>query len=161
MYYAEKQLVKVLPRLRKAATSPELQQAFEQHTAVTQQQVERLNQVFEALGKKAQGKKCEAMEGLVREAEEIISDTQKGTKTRDVGLIMAAQKVEHYEIASYGSLATLAATMGNPQVKELLGQTLQEEKDTDQLLTELAENNINEQAAQNESEGEEEEEDEE
>lgn len=154
IYYAEKQLVKVLPRMRKAATSSELQQAFEQHTVVTQGQVQRLEQVFEALGKRPQGKKCEAMEGLVKEAEEIIADTPKGTMTRDVGLIMAAQKVEHYEIATYGSLATLAATMGNDQVKQLLGETLAEEKETDELLTQLAENNINQQAAQNESSGE-------
>ena len=153
MYWAEKYLLKALPRMRKAATSSELQAAFEDHTVVTQQQVQRLEQVFEAIGKKAQGKKCEAMDGLVKEAEEIISDTQKGTKTRDVGLIIAAQKVEHYEIASYGSLATLAAVMGNEQVKQLLGQTLQEEKATDELLTQLAENNINEEAARNESAG--------
>ena len=151
VYWAEKYLVKVLPRMRRAATSPQLQQAFEEHLAVTQTQVQRLEQVFEVLGKRAQAKKCEAMEGLVKEAEEIISETQKGTKTRDVGLIMAAQKVEHYEIATYGGLATLAATMGNEQVKSLLGQTLQEEKQTDELLTQLAENNINEEAARNES----------
>lgn len=161
IYWAEKHLLKALPRMRKAATSAALQQAFEEHTTVTQQQVQRLEQVFEALGKKAQGKKCEAMDGLTKEAESVISDTQKGSMTRDVGLIMAAQKVEHYEIASYGSLATLAATMGNAQIKELLGQTLQEEKDTDELLTQLAENNINQQAVQNESaEGSEDEEEE-
>jgi ferritin-like metal-binding protein YciE len=153
IYWAEKHLLKALPRMRKAATSQELQQAFENHTSQTQEQVQRLEQVFEALGKKAQGKKCEAMDGLTKEAEEIISDTQKGTMTRDVGLIMAAQKVEHYEIATYGSLATLAATMGNQQIKELLGQTLEEEKQTDELLTQIAETNVNQQAAQNEGSG--------
>jgi ferritin-like metal-binding protein YciE len=151
IYWAEKHLLKALPKMRKAATSSELQQAFETHTQQTQTQVGRLEQVFEALGKKAQGKKCEAMDGLTKEAEEIISSTQKGSMTRDVGLIMAAQKVEHYEIATYGSLATLAATVGNQQVKELLGQTLQEEKETDELLTQIAESNVNQQAAQNES----------
>ncbi len=153
IYYAEKALLKTLPKMRKAATSQQLQQAFEAHTTVTQQQVQRLEQVFEALGKRAQGKKCEAIEGLIKESEEMIASTQKGTMTRDVALIMAAQKVEHYEIASYGSMATLAATMGNQQIKELLGQTLQEEKQADELLSQLAENNINQQAAQNEGEG--------
>jgi ferritin-like metal-binding protein YciE len=131
-----------------------LQKAFETHAQQTQQQVERLEQVFAALGKKAQAKKCEAMEGLSREADDIISETQKGTKTRDVGLIMAAQKVEHYEIATYGSLATLAATMGNQQIKQLLGQTLEEEKQTDELLTQIAESHVNAEAAKNEGSGE-------
>ena len=157
IYYAEKYLLKSMPKMRKAATSPELQQAFQDHIEVTQQQVQRLEQVFEALGKKAQAKKCEAIHGLAKEGEEIIESTTKGSMTRDVGLIMAAQKIEHYEIASYGSLATLAAVMGNEEVKNLLGQTLQEEKNIDELLTQLAENNINQQAAQNESGDEEEE----
>lgn len=146
IYWAEKALTKALPKMRKAATSPELQQAFEEHTAVTEQQITRLEQVFELLGKKASAKKCDAMVGLVSEAESVIQETQKGSKTRDVGLIIAAQKVEHYEIASYGGLATLARTLGNEQAKNLLGQTLEEEKQTDALLTQLAEGNINEQA---------------
>jgi ferritin-like metal-binding protein YciE len=154
IYWAEKHLLRALPKMRKAATSQDLQRAFETHAQQTQQQVERLEQVFQALGKKAQGKKCEAMEGLSREADDIISETQKGTKTRDVGLIMAAQKVEHYEIATYGSLATLAATMGNQQIKQLLGQTLEEEKQTDELLTQIAESHVNEEAAKNEGSGE-------
>jgi ferritin-like metal-binding protein YciE len=154
IYWAEKSLIKVLPRLSKAATSPELQQSFQEHAAQTEGQVTRLEQVFEMLGKKAQGVKCEAMVGLTKEAESMISETKRGTETRDVALIMAAQKVEHYEIATYGSLATLAAQMGNSEAKNLLGQTLQEEKNTDMRLTQLAESNINQQAEQEGNEGE-------
>ncbi len=155
IYWAEKSLTKVLPKLSKAATSPELQQAFTEHLRVTEGQVGRLEQVFELLGKKAVGVKCEAMAGLTKEAENMIQETKKGSKTRDVALIMAAQKVEHYEIASYGSIATLAAQMGLSEAKELLGQTLQEEKDTDSLLTQIAESSINQQAEQEGSESEE------
>src|SRR3990170_2359713 len=151
IYWAEKHLVKALPRMEKAASSEELANAFSEHLAVTQEQVSRLEQVFELLGEKARGKKCEAMEGLVKEAESVIEDTEEGTSTRDVALIIAAQKVEHYEIATYGGLATLAKTMGINQVKELLGQTLEEEKETDELLTQLAENNINASASQEEA----------
>ena len=154
IYWAEKSLTKVLPKMSKAATSPELQQAFTEHLRVTEGQVTRLEQVFELLGKKAAGVKCDAMVGLTKEAETMIQETKKGSKTRDVALIMAAQKVEHYEIASYGSMATLAAQMGLSEAKELLGQTLQEEKDTDALLTQIAESSINEQAEQEGSEGE-------
>jgi ferritin-like metal-binding protein YciE len=154
IYWAEKSLLKVLPKMSKSATAPELQQAFQEHLQVTEGQVGRLEQVFQLLGKKAQGKKCEAMAGLTREAEELIQSTKKGSETRDVALIMAAQKVEHYEIATYGSLATLAAQMGNNEAKELLGQTLQEEKDTDAQLSQIAESKINQEAEQegNESE---------
>jgi ferritin-like metal-binding protein YciE len=148
IYWAEKHLTKALPKMRKAATSSELQQAFDDHLQVTQEQITRLDQVFEMIGKKAQGKKCDAMAGLVMEAESVITDTEKGSKTRDVGLIIAAQKVEHYEIASYGGLATLAKTLGMEEAKNLLGQTLEEEKQTDALLSQIAENNINLEAAQ-------------
>ena len=151
IYWAEKHLVKALPKMEKASSSEELANAFAEHLAVTQEQVSRLEQVFELLGEKPRGKKCEAMEGLVKEAESVIEDTEEGTSTRDVALIIAAQKVEHYEIATYGGLATLAKTMGNTQVKELLGQTLEEEKETDELLTQLAENNINAAASQEEA----------
>jgi ferritin-like metal-binding protein YciE len=150
IYWAEKHLVKALPRMQKATSSEELAGAFEDHLAVTQEQVARLEQVFEILGEKPRGKKCEAMEGLVKEAESVIEDTEEGTSTRDVALIIAAQKVEHYEIAAYGGLATLAKTMGKTEIKELLGQTLDEEKETDELLTRLAENNINQAASQEE-----------
>jgi ferritin-like metal-binding protein YciE len=148
IYWAEKHLVKALPKMQKAATSEELATAFEDHLAVTQEQVARLEQVFQLLGEKPRGKKCEAMEGLVKEAESVIEDTEEGTSTRDVGLIIGAQKIEHYEIASYGGLAQVAKTLGMEEVGNLLGETLEEEKETDQLLTTLAENNINETATQ-------------
>lgn len=152
IYWAEKHLTKALPKMEKAATSEELKQAFQDHLTVTEEQVARLEQVFEILGKKAQAKKCDAMEGLTKEAESMIEETEAGTSTRDVALIMAAQKVEHYEIATYGGLTQLANTMGLTEVADLLGQTLAEEKETDELLTSIAENNINHQA---EGEGEE------
>src|SRR5215213_3742029 len=127
IYWAEKALVKALPKMEKKATTEELKQAFQDHLAVTEEQVTRLDQVFEIMGKKAQGKKCEAMEGLIKESEEIIEETEDGSMTRDVALIMAAQKVEHYEIASYGGLVQLAHTMNMSEVAEILEQTLQEE----------------------------------
>jgi ferritin-like metal-binding protein YciE len=143
IYWAEKALMKALPKMQKKTTTEELKQAFEDHAAVTEEQAKRLEQVFELLGKRAQAKKCEAMDGLIKEAEEIIEQTEDGTMTRDVALIMAAQKVEHYEIATYGGLVQLAHTMNLTEVAEILEQTLQEEKDTDQLLTYIAENDIN------------------
>jgi ferritin-like metal-binding protein YciE len=146
IYWAEKHLLKALPKMNKAATSPELKQAFQEHLAVTEGQVARLEQVFEILGKKAQGKKCDAMDGLTKEAESIIAETEKGSMTRDVALIMAAQKVEHYEIATYGGLVQIFKTMGNNEAAEILAQTLAEEKEADQALTDVAENNINMQA---------------
>ncbi len=143
IYWAEKHLLKALPKMEKAATSEELKQSFADHLEVTRVQVERLEQAFGMLDKKAQGKKCEAMDGLTKEAGGIIEDTEKGTLTRDVGLIMAAQKVEHYEIATYGSLAQLAKTLGKNEIADLMVQTLAEEKEADELLTSIAENNIN------------------
>ena len=151
IYWAEKHLVKALPKMEKATSSEELANAFADHLAVTQEQVTRLEQVFELMGEKPRGKKGDAMEGLVKEAESVIEDTEAGTSTRDVALIIAAQKVEHYEIAAYGGLATLAKTLGKNEVKELLGQTLEEEKETDELLTQLAENNINQSASEEEA----------
>jgi ferritin-like metal-binding protein YciE len=147
LYYAEKAITKALPRMQKAATSQELINAFEQHLQQTETQIQRLEQVFQSIGEEAEGKKCEAIEGLVKEAETIISDTDEGTATRDVGLVMAAQKVEHYEIASYGTLRQLAVTLGLSEAAQLLEQTLEEEKQTDLLLTDIAENSINYQAA--------------
>ena len=134
--------------MQKAATSQQLKDAFGTHLEQTRGQVTRLEQVFEIMGKRAQAKKCDAMEGLTKEGESIIEETDKGTATRDVGLIMAAQKVEHYEIATYGSLAQLAKTIGQQEVSDLLGETLAEEKETDELLTGIAENDINYQAAE-------------
>lgn len=143
IYWAEKHLTKALPKMRKAATSEELAAAFEEHLAVTQTQVERVEEVFEMLGMAARAKKCEAMEGLVREAQEIIEELPKGSMVIDAGLIIAAQKVEHYEIAAYGSLVQLSKTMGENEIADLLQETLDEEKETDQLLTELAVSGIN------------------
>ncbi len=143
IYWAEKALVKALPKMAKAATSEELGAAFEEHKTQTEEHVRRLEQVFELMERKPQAKKCDAMEGLQKEAESIIEETEAGTHTRDVGLIMAAQKVEHYEIATYGGLAQLATTFGMDEVADLLKQTLDEEKDTDQNLTYIAENHVN------------------
>ena len=148
IYWAEKNLLKALPKMQKASTTSELQAAFEEHRNVTEEQVSRLEQAFEMMGKKAQAKKCDAMEGLIKEAESVIEETEKGSMTRDVALIVAAQKAEHYEIASYGGLVQLAKTMGKNDVAELLQLTLDEEKETDVLLTEIAENNINWEAEQ-------------
>ncbi|MFC4210459.1 ferritin-like domain-containing protein [Pedobacter lithocola] len=146
IYWAEKHLVKALPKMKKAATSEGLAAAFEKHTAETQQHIERLEQVFELLGEKAAAKKCDAMAGLLEEATGIIEDTDKGTMVRDAGLILAAQKVEHYEIATYGTLRTFAENMGHTEVQELLQLTLDNEKETDVALTEAAESFVNKEA---------------
>jgi ferritin-like metal-binding protein YciE len=151
IYWAEQYLTKALPKMQKAATSEELQGAFETHLAQTQEQIARLEEVFELLEEKAQGKKCDAMEGLVSEAETVIEDTEDGSATRDVGLIMAAQKVEHYEIAAYGGLTQLAKTLGRDDISELLEETLAEEKETDELLTGIAESGINFEASAEEA----------
>lgn len=143
LYWAEKHLTKALPKMAKAATSKKLAKAFEDHLSVTENHVSRLEEAFEMLEETAKAKKCEAMEGLVSEAETAIEDTDDGTATRDAALIIAAQKAEHYEIASYGSLVQLAKTMGRKDVADLLQQTLEEEKETDVLLTELAVSDIN------------------
>ncbi len=148
IYWAEKHLTKVLPRMQKAATSDQLKTAFSDHLETTLRQIGRLEQAFEIMGKKAQAKKCEAMDGITKEGEGIIEDTEKGSLTRDVGLIMAGQKVEHYEIATYGSLAQLAKTLGKNDIADLMRQTLEEEKQADELLTQIAENNINVQATE-------------
>ncbi len=143
IYWAEKHLTKALPKMAKAATSTELADAFQTHLTQTEEQISRLEEVFEMLEMPARAKKCEAMEGLVKEAQTAIEDTEKGTATRDAALIISAQKAEHYEIASYGSLVQLAKTMGHDDVAELLQQTLDEEKQTDVILTELAVSSIN------------------
>lgn len=143
IYWAEKHLTKALPKMKKAATSQELASAFEDHLAVTQNHVERVEKVFELLEMTARAKKCEAMDGLVKEAQEVIEELPKGSAVIDAGLIIASQKVEHYEIAAYGSLVQLAKTMGENEIANLLQQTLEEEKQADQLLTELAVSGIN------------------
>ena len=148
IYWAEKHLVKTLPKMKKAATSSELQAAFADHLEVTKTHVTRLEDAFEALGEKAQAKKCEAMEGITKEGESIIEDTEEGTSTRDVGLILAAQKVEHYEISTYGGLHQLAITLGLEDVAEILEQTLEEEKETDEKWTVIAENSVNYEASE-------------
>ncbi|MDB5229889.1 MAG: ferritin-like protein [Chitinophagaceae bacterium] len=156
IYWAEKALMKALKKMSKEATTEELKEAFMTHMQQTEGQITRLEQVFEILGARAQGKKCEAMSGLIEEAESVIEDTQDDTLTRDVALIISAQKAEHYEIAAYGGLSTLAKTMGQSEIAELLVQTLEEEKETDALLTSIAENNINMEATQEGGEEEEE-----
>jgi len=146
IYWAETHLVKALPKMAEAATSEQLKKAFEKHLEVTQKQVSRLEEVFSVLGKKASAKKCEAMSGLIEEANTIIGDTEKDTMTRDCGLIFAAQKVEHYEIATYGCLKAVANILGEKEAAELLNQTLQEEKNTDVELTVIAESFVNQEA---------------
>jgi ferritin-like metal-binding protein YciE len=150
IYWAEKHLLKVLPKMKKAATSPELQDAFQDHLAVTNVHVERLEQVFQLMGEKAVAKKCDAMAGITEEGAGIIEETEKGTATRDVGLILAGQKVEHYEISTYGGLAQLARTLGHDDVAEILETTLGEEKEADTLLTTIAENHVNYDAGEEE-----------
>ncbi len=146
IYWAENHLVKALPKMQKAATSTELANAFEKHTSETKTHIETLEKIFSLLDQKAQGKKCDAMEGLLAEGEEIIDDTEKDSMTRDAGLILAAQKVEHYEIATYGTLKVFAETMGHADVAELLNATLENEKATDVALTKVAETFVNEAA---------------
>ena len=143
IYWAQKHLVKALPKMQKAATTEALKDAIEDHLAQTEEHATRLEKVFEMLGKKAQVKKCDAMEGLLKEGETVIAETEDGSMTRDVGITISAQKVEHYEIAAYGGLVQLAHTMGLEDVAGILHETLEEEKQADVLLTEIAEHNIN------------------
>lgn len=147
IYYAEKHIVSVLPKMIDAATSKDLKQAFQKHLSETKIQVERLENVFELIGKSPFARKCNAIEGLTKEGESIIEETDEGSVTRDVGLILAAQKVEHYEIATYGGLAQLANTLGFDEVAELLNATLEEEREADHLLSNIAKNDVNYSAA--------------
>ncbi len=147
IYWAEKHLHTALPKMKKAATSKDLADAFEKHTKQTEDHITNLEKVFELLGEKAVAKKCEAMAGLLEEAKSIIEDTEKDTMTRDAGLILAAQKAEHYEIATYGTLRVFAKRMGHNDVYDLLTETLENEKSTDVALTKLAEACINKEAA--------------
>ena len=148
LFWAENHLVKSLPKMISAATSASLKKAITSHLEETKTHVTRLEQVFELLDEKAIAKKCDAMEGLTKEAEGIVEETEAGTATRDVGIVLASQKVEHYEIASYGGLHQLAITLGLDEVASLLEQTLNEEKQADVKLTEIAENDINYKAAE-------------
>jgi ferritin-like metal-binding protein YciE len=141
--WAEKKLVKKLPEMKEAATTIRLKESFNDHFKETEKHVERLHEIFALLNEEATDKKCKAMAGIVDEGEDIIDDTDKGSAQRDVGLIFAAQKVEHYEIATYGGLASLARTLGYSQISEILEKTLLEEKQADEMLTFIAENGIN------------------
>ena len=152
IYWAEKALTKALPKMQKAATTDELKSAIEEHLVQTREHVTRLEQVFEIVGQKAQAKKCDAMEGILKEGESIVEETEDGSLTRDVGIIMAAQKVEHYEIATYGGLVQLSTVLGYEDAASILETTLTEEKETDQGLSDIAENNINWKAEQEDEE---------
>jgi ferritin-like metal-binding protein YciE len=146
IYYAEKQIVKALPKMAKAAHSPELKSGFEKHLEESEIHVERLEQVFDMLGKPARGKTCEAILGILEEGKTIM-DEFKNTQALDAGLAAAAQAVEHYEISRYGTLKTWAQQMGNSDMARLFDQTLSEEIATDKKLTQVAEGNLNRMAA--------------
>ena len=142
IYYAEKQILKALPKMAKAATSPKLSAAFEKHRGETEGQVQRLEQIFELLGKPARGKTCDAIQGILEEGKEIM-DEYKGAPALDAGLLAAAQAVEHYEISRYGTLKQWATQLGMRDAARLLDQTLQQEKKTDESLTVLADSAVN------------------
>ena len=146
IYDAEKQLTKALPKLAKKASSPDLKAGFEAHLQQTEEQIERLEQVFEQLEMPARGKPCKGMKSLIAEGQEMIGEAEDDD-TRDAVMIAAAQKVEHYEIAAYGTIRTWAQLLGMNEVASLLEESLEEEKETDQKLTELAESHINLEAA--------------
>ena len=146
VYYAERQILKNLPKMMKAAQTPELKQAFAKHREETEGQIERLTQVFEMLGKRAQGKTCEAIKGIIEEGEETMDDFED-SPALDAGIIAGAQAIEHYEIARYGALKTWAMQLGMKDAVKLIDQSLQEEKKADLLLSELAENTVNQKAA--------------
>ncbi len=143
IYWAEKHLTKALPKMKKAATTDDLKQAIDDHLNQTTEHVSRLEEVFGLMEQKVQAKKCDAMEGLLKEGDSIVEETEDGSMTRDAAIIMAAQKVEHYEIATYGTLVQFAKTMGRDDIAEILQNTLDEEKTADETLTEIAESKIN------------------
>jgi ferritin-like metal-binding protein YciE len=146
IYWAEKALTKALPKMAKNATSENLITAINEHLTVTEEQIARLEKVFELAGEKAVAKKCEAMDGLIKEGQDIMESTEPGP-VRDAGIIAASQKIEHYEIATYGTLCAFAKTLGQDEAAALLHQTLAEEKEADITLTEAAYNTINFDAA--------------
>jgi ferritin-like metal-binding protein YciE len=146
VYYAERKILKNLPRMAKAVDSDELRQAFETHREETQGQIERLEQIFEMLGKRASGKTCEAINGILEEGESVMEEFDE-TEALDPAILAAAQAVEHYEMSRYGTLKTWAQELGLQDAVKLLDQTLQEEKKTDALLSKLAENRVNQKAA--------------
>ncbi|WP_185225973.1 ferritin-like domain-containing protein [Chryseobacterium indologenes] len=143
IYYAENAILEALEKMQDAATTEELKDAFEDHHLQTQKHVKRLEKVFRLIDEQPEKKECKAIKGIIEEGDEVIKSTEEGTATRDAALIIAAQKVEHYEIATYGGLAQLAITMGHDKAADLLERTLEEEEDTDYHLTEIAETSIN------------------
>lgn len=146
IYFAEKQILRALPKMAKEAASPELREAFEHHRQETEGQIDRLEQIFEMIGKPARGKSCEAILGIIEEAKEIMED-YRGADALDAGLASSAQAVEHYEMARYGTLKTWARDLGMPEAAKLLDATLQEEIAADKLLTKLATSSVNRKAA--------------
>jgi ferritin-like metal-binding protein YciE len=146
IYYAERQILRALPKMAKQAGSPELKQAIEKHRAETEGQVERLQRVFEMCNTAARGVRCDAIEGILSEANEVMEEIDD-PQVKDAGMIASAQAVEHYEITRYGTLIAWAQQLGMQDAAKLLGETLQEEKNTDQALTQLAESNVNKEAA--------------
>jgi ferritin-like metal-binding protein YciE len=146
IYYAERKILKALPKMARGAASEELKAAFEKHRDETEGHMERLQQVFEMLGKRAAGKTCPAIDGIIEEGEEILEEF-KGSRALDAGLVAAAQSVEHYEIARYGTLKRWAETLGMDDAAKLLDATLQEESATDEALSQLAEADVNAKAA--------------
>lgn len=151
LYNAENQLVKALPKMAKAASSPELKEAFESHLEETRNHVERLEEIFQRLGKKPSGKTCQAMKGLVEEGSEMMEEDGPDSVI-DAGLIAAAQRVEHYEMAGYGAARTFASILGEDEAEDLLQETLDEEGAADEKLTEIAESIVNEDAADEDEE---------
>lgn len=146
IYYAENEILKGLKKMEAAATTKELKSSINEHYTQTQGQIKRLEEVFKLMGEKPAKKKCEAIDGILKEGEGVLEDTQEGTMVRDVAIIIASQKVEHYEIATYGSLAELAKTLELYDVAKILEETLHEEKSTDLSLTDLALTAVNKEA---------------
>jgi ferritin-like metal-binding protein YciE len=146
IYYAEKKLLKALPKMAKKASEPRLRSAFEEHVQQTEEHVRRLEQVFEQMGEKAKSEKCEAIDGIVKEGDDLMSEA-KGGEALDAGLIAAAQAAEHYEIARYGTLAAWARMLDMPEAEKILYKTLEEERQTDEKLTSLAMEQVNRKAA--------------
>jgi len=146
VYYAEKQILRALPKMAKATESDELRQAFEQHRTETDSQIQRLEQVFEQIGKRASGKTCEAIQGIIAEGQEIMEEYAE-SDALDAGILASAQAIEHYEISRYGTLKSWAQQLGMTEAVTLIEETLAEEKKTDQLLTQIAESNANQKAA--------------
>lgn len=157
IFWAERELDKFMPKIVSQVTSKELKQTFQEHMQTTREQIKRLENIFEIIGSKAKGQKCDGMEGLIKEAEKLVESAEQGI-VRDAFIIGAVQKVEHYEMASYGTLKALATIIGEYEVASLLGETLEEEKEADMRLTEVAENLVNIEAASESGELEEEEE---